>query len=106
LVSSFSRPILENIIEIDRDLAVGVLTEWHEEGDFLSLCKSFKAFSWHPYYKSFNKKDILKMHKAGIKVIPYTVNSEDEIAELIKMGIDGLFTDDPLTALKARDLSY
>jgi glycerophosphoryl diester phosphodiesterase len=46
------------------------------------------------------------MHKAGIKVIPYTVNSEDEIAELIKMGIDGLFTDDPLTALKARDLSY
>ncbi len=34
-------------------------------------------------------------HGLGIRVIPWTVNDEDAMKELIAMGIDGIITDYP-----------
>lgn len=38
---------------------------------------------------------VQRAHAAGMKVQPWTVNSEVRMRELLEMGIDGLFTDNP-----------
>ena len=42
-----------------------------------------------------NKKVISSAHKKGIRVIPWTVNTKEEIDQLKKMGVDGIITDYP-----------
>jgi len=38
---------------------------------------------------------VQRAHAAGMKVQPWTVNGEARMKELLSLGIDGLFTDDP-----------
>jgi glycerophosphoryl diester phosphodiesterase len=39
-------------------------------------------------------------HGLGRRILVYTVNDPDEMRQLFKMGVDGIFTDDPLTGSK------
>jgi glycerophosphoryl diester phosphodiesterase len=36
-----------------------------------------------------------RAHRAGIQVNPWTVNKESTAKHLIKLGVDGLITDEP-----------
>jgi glycerophosphoryl diester phosphodiesterase len=103
LMSSFHKPILENLHGIDPRAAIGVLTEFGEKPDLSGMCRALDAFSWNPYYLELEEITIASVHKKGFKVIPYTVNDPDDIRRLIQLGVDGLFTDDPQTALEIRD---
>ncbi len=40
------------------------------------------------------------LHKRGIKIQVWTINNEDEMRKLYKMGVDGIMTDDPRLLLK------
>ena len=40
------------------------------------------------------------LHKEGIKIVPWTVNNEEQMSALIEQGVDGLVTDYPDRALK------
>ena len=75
-----------------------LLTEFGEELDIIPVCRQLDAFSWHPQYLELDKNKITRMHEHGIKVIPYTVNSPEDIQTLSALGVDGVFTDDPVTA--------
>ncbi len=99
LVSSFNKKILENISQMDHPPAIGVLTEYDEKQDVVTLCKKLNALAWHPQYLAVDKNQVLLMHEAGIKILPYTVNSKEEIEQLFEMGVDGVFTDDPIMAI-------
>ena len=107
LVSSFNKKILESIRQTNPTVALGVLTEFGEETDIITLCKSLNAVSWHPYYLALEPEKVALMHQHGIKVIPYTVNSREDIKQLSEMGADGVFTDDPVAArtLTARKIN-
>jgi glycerophosphoryl diester phosphodiesterase len=50
---------------------------------------------YSPYYKTVDKSAVQFCHEKGIKVIPWTVNSKEEIAALIDLGVDGIITDYP-----------
>lgn len=41
------------------------------------------------------KRFIRYCHKRGLKIQIWTINEADEMRRLLKMGVDGLFTDDP-----------
>jgi glycerophosphoryl diester phosphodiesterase len=41
---------------------------------------------------------IKRLHRNQRKVFVYTVNFENEMQHLFEMGVDGIFTDDPLLA--------
>ena len=47
------------------------------------------------YYKSLTKEVVDELHKAGIKVIPWTINEVEEMRELVEWGVDGIITDYP-----------
>lgn len=50
---------------------------------------------YSPYYKLVRKRTIKYLHREGIAVIPWTVNTEKDMEKLIKKGVDGIITDYP-----------
>ena len=44
-----------------------------------------------------------RAHAQGLKVVPYTINQAEAVAEAAKIGVDALITDDPLMALQTLD---
>lgn len=59
----------------------------------------FKPDIYSPYYRLLSADKITRLHKQGIKVIPWTVNQRDEMVRLKTWGVDGLITDYPDRAL-------
>lgn len=55
----------------------------------------FTPAVFSPYFKLLNKEDISFFHSQGVLVIPWTVNSVDEMKKLKIIGVDGIITDYP-----------
>lgn len=55
----------------------------------------FNPFIISPYYKMVTADFIKQCHKAGIKVIPWTVNTKEDIERLQKLKVDGIISDYP-----------
>lgn len=53
----------------------------------------FKPFILSPYFTAVDAELMKKAHKDGIKVIPWTANTKEEIARLKSLGVDGVITD-------------
>jgi len=96
LISSFEHRILERISLFPDPPALGVLTEKMSAEEIIPLCQKIQAFCWNPDYFCVNRQEINRMHQAGCRVFPYTVNQRKEIEKLLEMGADGVFTDDPM----------
>ena len=50
---------------------------------------------YSPYYRLLNQRAVEQLHQRGIKVIPWTVNTRDEMKQIKALGTDGLITDYP-----------
>ena len=68
-----------------------------EKEDFENNIKDlgFKPTIYSPYYVLVGKTLVDKCHAAGIKIIPWTVNSIKDIEYLKNLGVDGIITDYP-----------
>ena len=56
---------------------------------------SFTPDIYSPDFSLLNKKTINQAHKLGIKVVPWTINDQADMRNLIEMGVDGIITDYP-----------
>ncbi len=54
--------------------------------------------TWSPQHRELTRPLLDRAHRAGLRVVPWTVNRPDTIARLAWWGVDGLITDDPLVA--------
>ena len=61
------------------------------------LNHSVSVDALHPDYRSVSEKMIHREQQCGRKVRAYTVNDLMEVRRLYEMGIDAIFTDDPLS---------
>jgi glycerophosphoryl diester phosphodiesterase len=52
----------------------------------------------HVEVRDVSEKLVDNVHKRGCNIFVYTVNRADEIRRLQNMGVDGIFTDDPILA--------
>lgn len=55
----------------------------------------FKPTIYSPAYQLVNEKLVKACHKQKIKIIPWTVNTKEDIKSLTKMGVDGIISDYP-----------
>lgn len=55
----------------------------------------FTPTVYSPAYEIVTDDLIKKCHKKGMKIIPWTVNTKEEITRLKGMGVDGIITDYP-----------
>jgi glycerophosphoryl diester phosphodiesterase len=51
--------------------------------------------TWSPYFRELSPSAVTEAHALGLKVVPWTVNTRDDLARIIDMKVDGLITDYP-----------
>ena len=92
-----------------------VLKYWHERHPEIRLAAlvenknsiehnlsnlGFVPSVYSPDFNTISKEDVNQLHKQKIRVIPWTVNEEEDIKKVKAMGVDGLITDYPNRASK------
>jgi glycerophosphoryl diester phosphodiesterase len=97
--SSFLGTNLARVRKLLPECGIGYLTY---AGPTRLLQKIFQSpprsiNSLNPYRGSVTKRMINHEHGLGRRILVYTVNDADEMRNLFKLGVDGLFTDDPRT---------
>lgn len=55
----------------------------------------------HPHISSTSREQIQRVHRLNRRVHVWTANSPEEVNRLKEWGVDGIFTDDPETAVRA-----
>lgn len=100
ILQSFDPPTLQVMHRIDPTVTTALLVE-----NLKGLDKNIKELGFNPSiyspnYMLVNKKLIEKCHELKIKVLPWTVNYEKKMAELIADGVDGLISDYPDRLIK------
>ena len=61
----------------------------------VSFAREIGADALHPFYMCVTRLYVERAHRAGIQVNPWTVNRESTAKKLIKLGVDGIITDNP-----------
>jgi len=72
--------------------------------DPVRYAKSIGASGLHPYYRITTEQLVRTLHKNGLKIRPYTVNSPHFMAILFRWGVDAVITDEPAQAAKLRKI--
>ena len=68
--------------------------------DWLEAAEAVGADIISPHHSLLGRKDVEQIQEAGLAVIPWTANSRRQWTRLLKLGVDGIITDDPEALLK------
>lgn len=94
-IQSFDTRALEYVHNMYPEIQLSYLIETKGTLEKHLSALSFTPAVYSPDYTLLTKKDVDAAHALGIRVIPWTVNTKEEIEKLIKMGVDGVITDYP-----------
>lgn len=64
------------------------------------LLLDFKPEIYSPNYKLLNKEAVVSLRSLKMRIIPWTVNEEQDIDNMIKLQVDGIITDYPERVLR------
>jgi len=100
LFSSFNPIALLRIRRLLPETPIGLLALPGKKGALArsSLATLLGYQALHPEKDDVSQCLIEKTHQRGCRMYVYTVNEEEDIRRLVKMRVDGIFTDDPLRA--------
>ncbi len=76
-----------------------------------SMIKRAGGQVWSPMFREIVQADVVQAQSIGLQVIPWTVNTLDDMQQLIGWGVDGLITDYPdlavgLSLLRATTIDH
>ncbi len=95
IVQSFDVRTLQAMREIDTTLTLALLVE-NKEGLEQNLARlGFVPEIYSPYYKLVTEDLVKSCHAKQMKIIPWTVNTPEDMKHLKNLGVDGLITDYP-----------
>lgn len=94
-IQSFDPRVLNEVRKLNAKIDIALLVE-NEETMEANLSKlDFTPQVYSPAFKLVTKDLVEQAHKKGIKVIPWTVNEQEQMRTLIALGVDGIITDYP-----------
>lgn len=67
-------------------------------GDPVGIARSVQADIILPRWDRVSREVVEQAHDAGLLVVPWTLNTEDDFREAERLGVDGFATDDPCAA--------
>jgi glycerophosphoryl diester phosphodiesterase len=103
-IQSFDYRVVREAWKMDAGLCYGLLVNESEHiFPFLDEL-GFVPHYLNPRYLLVSKDLVGEMHARGIMVIPWTVNSSEEMLEMKRLGADGLITDYPERAIGLQGL--
>jgi glycerophosphoryl diester phosphodiesterase len=95
LISSFHVGYLERLRRLDRAIAIGVLVHPWSLRTALARAGRLTAVSIHPPARAVTGELVRIIHAAGYAVLPYTVDRAVDKARLLRLGVDGFYTNRP-----------
>lgn len=98
MISSFDVNILEQIAFMKNTPVTAFISKKPADKNTVNMCTRLKVFSWHPDQRIVTRNQVEQMHAAGIKVFPYKVDFPDDFARMRDMQVDGVITNDPVSA--------
>lgn len=93
MVQSFDHRSLKALRAEAPDLALSALTRLDGLSPEGLAAEGFAV--WSPFVLEVSPTALSQAHAVGLKVIPWTVNTESDMHRLIRMGVDGIITDRP-----------
>jgi glycerophosphoryl diester phosphodiesterase len=104
LFSSFNPIALLRVRRQIPQAPTGLLAMKGKEGRLARsrLGALFACQALHPHHTDVTPDLVKWAHRRSRRVHAYTVNLEEDMIRVFHAGVDGIFTDDPLLALKVR----
>jgi len=94
IISSFDWNMLTETSNLNPNIPIGVLTEKNID-TALAFAKKIKAKAIHPDFNLLNAENVQQMQEKGFLVLPWTVNSEEDIQKVKSYQVDGIISDNP-----------
>ncbi len=94
IISSFNWDELKAMREINKDVAIAVLTEENPQ-DAIPIAKELNAQAINPYFKMLTAENASAIKDAGFKIYTWTVNEPQDIASMKDLAVDGIITNYP-----------
>jgi glycerophosphoryl diester phosphodiesterase len=97
IIQSFDIRTLQVVHRQYRVLKTALLIEDYDKRTYAEQVAAlgFQPAIYSPHYSLVNAALVQQCKKAGVQLIPWTVNEKEEIARLKAMGVDGIITDYP-----------
>ena len=95
IVSSFLMAELTEVFSLDRRVKIGVLAAENIQ-DAIAWAGKLKAFSIHLRLQNVTLEWVERAHDLGLKVYVYTVNNLADIRRMEQLGVDGVFSNEPV----------
>lgn len=96
VISSFNPTYLKRANRANPGITTGLLVD-SPQSNPVSMLKQLKAKAYHPRIEDLHLLDVESLQAHGFEVRVWVVNDEDAMRALLKMGINGIFTDFPQT---------
>ncbi len=95
IIQSFDFRTLRLVKEKEPSIKIGLLDQNQNSAEYNIQQLGFKPDIYSPHYQKVTPSLVNYLHDQNIKVIPWTVNSEAAMRNLINMGVDGIISDYP-----------
>ena len=92
---SFDHRLVKQAKKLRPEMETAVLVAGTAPVNPAALAIEANARTYCPDYRFLDRGAVKDLHKAGIRVLPWTVNHPDEWSRLRDWGVDGITTDDP-----------
>jgi len=104
IYSSFNHYSLKQMREVAPEMPQGIL---YEE-KLLDACRYGKEIvgvqAIHPCYEAMNVPgEVERCHEAGLRVHPWTVNTEEDMKWMLDIGVDAIITNYPAKCIELRN---
>lgn len=96
---SFLEDALRKVKELNEKVETGLIYAKHKNP--VKTASDLKASYLLPLYRFTHTADVQKAHQNGLKVIVWTINKPEEVADYVKKGVDGITSDMPDILAKA-----
>ena len=93
VIVSFLEDALKKVRELDPEIETGLIYARHKNP--LKTALELNAQWLLAFYKFTHTANVQKAHENGLKVLVWTVNTREEVAEMKNKGVDAIASDKP-----------
>lgn len=94
IISSFEWNMLEEVHNLNSNIAIGVLTE-EDVDKALAFAETIKAKAINPDFQLLNLENTKQIQEKGFQVLPWTVDNAEDIQRIKSYNVDGIISDFP-----------
>ena len=92
LISAFYPEVLTKAYELSPELELGFIYNRTQDEESRHNCP---VDILKPQFRLASRELVEQAHEEGLRVIPWTVNSTNEMQRLVDLGVDGIISDHP-----------